>query len=69
MCCQPQPLSNGAEQFQVVAGSTRFQRTESFFEGRIMQSATASELGYANAALMLGLLDVLANKGILPAVT
>jgi hypothetical protein len=30
-----------------------------------MQSATASELGYANAALMLGLLDVLSNKGIL----
>ena len=31
----------------------------------MMQSASASELGYANTALMLGLLDVLANKGVL----
>jgi hypothetical protein len=30
-----------------------------------MQTAGSSELGYANIALMLGLLDVLANKGIL----
>ena len=30
-----------------------------------MQIAGASQAGYANAALILGLLDVLANKGIL----
>ncbi len=30
-----------------------------------MQTADSSEFGYANAALMLGLLDVLASKGIL----
>ena len=30
-----------------------------------MRIAGASQAGYANAALILGLLDVLANKGIL----
>ena len=30
-----------------------------------MQAASAGELGCANTALVLGLLDVLANKGIL----
>ena len=30
-----------------------------------MQIAGASQAGYANAALILGLFDVLANKGIL----
>jgi hypothetical protein len=30
-----------------------------------MKTAGSSELGYANTALMLGLLDVLANKGVL----
>ena len=30
-----------------------------------MQTAESSELGYANTALIMGLLDVLASKGIL----
>jgi len=30
-----------------------------------MQTAGSREIGYANTALMLGLLDVLVNKGVL----
>jgi hypothetical protein len=38
---------------------------QSLIRESIMHNAGSSESAYASAALMLGLLDVLANKGIL----
>jgi hypothetical protein len=55
-------LARGRSHFSAGGGPTFM---SSLLGGRNMQAAGSHELGYASAALLLGLFDVLASKGVL----